>query len=77
MQIAEEAGASPRTLFRYFGTKEELVCGEQDEPVTRPAPSSSSRSPAPTPRWAAGSRHAARPTWSPSTTSPTGAHDHD
>ncbi|MFJ8863968.1 TetR/AcrR family transcriptional regulator [Streptomyces sp. NPDC102451] len=30
-QIAEEAGVSSRTLFRYFGTKEELVCGEQDE----------------------------------------------
>ncbi|MFD5317748.1 TetR/AcrR family transcriptional regulator [Streptomyces sp. NPDC127098] len=30
-QIAEEAGVSQRTLFRYFGTKEELVCGDQDE----------------------------------------------
>ncbi|MCO5974821.1 TetR/AcrR family transcriptional regulator [Actinoallomurus soli] len=29
--LAEEAGLSQRTLFRYFGTKEELVCGEQDE----------------------------------------------
>ncbi|MES4886125.1 helix-turn-helix domain-containing protein [Streptomyces sp. NPDC000349] len=30
-QIAEEAGVSQRTLFRYFGTKEELICGDQDE----------------------------------------------
>ncbi|MFE4536586.1 TetR/AcrR family transcriptional regulator [Streptomyces scopuliridis] len=30
-QIAQEAGVSQRTLFRYFGTKEDLVCGEQDE----------------------------------------------
>ncbi|MDN3060039.1 TetR family transcriptional regulator [Streptomyces sp. SRF1] len=30
-QIAREAGVSQRTLFRYFGTKEDLVCGDQDE----------------------------------------------
>ncbi|NUU24074.1 MAG: TetR family transcriptional regulator [Streptomycetaceae bacterium] len=29
-QIAREAGVSQRTLFRYFGTKEDLVCGDQD-----------------------------------------------
>ncbi|WP_431035873.1 TetR/AcrR family transcriptional regulator [Streptomyces sp. P6-2-1] len=29
-QIAREVGVSQRTLFRYFGTKEDLVCGEQD-----------------------------------------------
>ncbi|MCM2411371.1 TetR/AcrR family transcriptional regulator [Streptomyces sp. RKAG290] len=30
-QIAREAGVSQRTLFRYFGTKEDLVGGSQDE----------------------------------------------
>ncbi|MEV7723618.1 TetR family transcriptional regulator [Streptomyces sp. NPDC087917] len=30
-QIAKEAGISQRSLFRYFGTKEDIVCGEQDE----------------------------------------------
>ncbi|MDN3059749.1 TetR family transcriptional regulator [Streptomyces sp. SRF1] len=29
-QIAREAGVSQRTLFRYFGSKEDLVCGEQE-----------------------------------------------
>ncbi|MFE2408567.1 MULTISPECIES: TetR/AcrR family transcriptional regulator [unclassified Kitasatospora] len=29
-QIAREAGVSQRSLFRYFGTKEDLVCGDQD-----------------------------------------------
>ncbi|MEU0474679.1 TetR/AcrR family transcriptional regulator [Streptomyces olivaceus] len=29
-QIAREAGVSQRTLFRYFGTKEELLDGGQD-----------------------------------------------
>ncbi len=29
-QIAERARVPQRSLFRYFGTKEELVCGEQD-----------------------------------------------
>jgi AcrR family transcriptional regulator len=29
-QIAREAGVSQRTLFRYFGTKEDLVGGDQD-----------------------------------------------
>ncbi|MFJ5546628.1 TetR/AcrR family transcriptional regulator [Streptomyces sp. NPDC093225] len=29
-QIAKEAGISQRSLFRYFGTKEDIVCGEQD-----------------------------------------------
>jgi AcrR family transcriptional regulator len=29
-QIAREAGVSQRTLFRYFGTKEDLICGDQD-----------------------------------------------
>ena len=29
-QIAREAGVSQRTLFRYFGTKEDLVGGNQD-----------------------------------------------
>ncbi|MCC9689845.1 MULTISPECIES: TetR/AcrR family transcriptional regulator [Streptomyces] len=29
-QIAREAGISQRSLFRYFGTKEDLVCGDQD-----------------------------------------------
>ncbi|GHE24940.1 TetR family transcriptional regulator [Streptomyces vinaceus] len=30
-QIAKEAGISQRSLFRYFGTKEDIVCGEQEE----------------------------------------------
>ncbi|MEU6700255.1 TetR family transcriptional regulator [Pseudonocardia sp. NPDC046786] len=30
-QIAEQAGISQRSLFRYFGAKEDLVCGAQDE----------------------------------------------
>ncbi|OQR63399.1 TetR family transcriptional regulator [Streptomyces maremycinicus] len=30
-QIARETGVSQRTLFRYFGSKEDLVCGEQDQ----------------------------------------------
>ncbi|GAA3582267.1 hypothetical protein GCM10022222_78810 [Amycolatopsis ultiminotia] len=29
-QITREAGISPRSLFRYFGSKEDLVCGEQE-----------------------------------------------
>jgi AcrR family transcriptional regulator len=29
-QIAREGGISQRSLFRYFGTKEDLVCGDQD-----------------------------------------------
>ncbi|MCO5971152.1 TetR/AcrR family transcriptional regulator [Actinoallomurus soli] len=29
-QIAREVGISQRTLFRYFGTKEDLVCGDQE-----------------------------------------------
>ncbi|MER8188618.1 helix-turn-helix domain-containing protein [Kitasatospora sp. NPDC094015] len=29
-QIAREAGISQRSLFRYFGTKEDLVCGGQE-----------------------------------------------
>ncbi|PJE94210.1 TetR family transcriptional regulator [Streptomyces carminius] len=29
-RIAREAGISQRSLFRYFGSKEDLVCGEQD-----------------------------------------------
>ncbi|MEU3341284.1 TetR family transcriptional regulator [Streptomyces sp. NPDC006668] len=29
-QIAQEVGLSQRTLFRYFGTKEDLICGDQD-----------------------------------------------
>ncbi|WP_460722957.1 TetR/AcrR family transcriptional regulator [Nocardia heshunensis] len=29
-QIAREAGVSERSLFRYFGTKEDLVCGDQE-----------------------------------------------
>lgn len=29
-QIAERAGVSQRSLFRYFGSKEDLVCGDQD-----------------------------------------------
>lgn len=29
-QIAQEAGISQRSLFRYFGTKEDLVCGDQE-----------------------------------------------
>jgi AcrR family transcriptional regulator len=28
-QIARESGISQRSLFRYFGTKEDLVCGDQ------------------------------------------------
>ncbi|MFJ7217429.1 TetR/AcrR family transcriptional regulator [Amycolatopsis sp. NPDC098790] len=30
-QIAKQAGVSQRSLFRYFGSKEDLVCGAQDE----------------------------------------------
>lgn len=30
-QIAREAGVSQRTLFRYFGTKEDLLGGNQDQ----------------------------------------------
>ena len=30
-QIASRAGVSQRSLFRYFGSKEDLVCGAQDE----------------------------------------------
>jgi AcrR family transcriptional regulator len=33
-QIAREAGVSQRTLFRYFGTKEELVGGSEEQFVT-------------------------------------------
>ncbi|WP_367123822.1 TetR/AcrR family transcriptional regulator [Streptomyces phytohabitans] len=33
-QIAREAGVSQRTLFRYFGTKEDLLGGNQEEFVT-------------------------------------------
>ncbi|MFD4643386.1 TetR/AcrR family transcriptional regulator [Lentzea sp. NPDC058436] len=29
-QVASSAGVSQRSLFRYFGTKEDLVCGEQE-----------------------------------------------
>jgi AcrR family transcriptional regulator len=29
-QVAKQAGVSQRSLFRYFGTKEDLVCGDQD-----------------------------------------------
>lgn len=29
-QVATRAGVSQRSLFRYFGSKEDLVCGEQD-----------------------------------------------
>lgn len=29
-QVAARAGVSQRSLFRYFGTKEDLVCGDQD-----------------------------------------------
>lgn len=29
-QIAQEVGVSQRTLYRYFGTKEDLICGDQD-----------------------------------------------
>ncbi|WP_049560520.1 TetR/AcrR family transcriptional regulator [Nonomuraea sp. SBT364] len=29
-EIAKEAGISQRSLFRYFGSKEDLVCGDQD-----------------------------------------------
>ncbi|MCR3748661.1 TetR/AcrR family transcriptional regulator [Lentzea californiensis] len=29
-QVAASAGVSQRSLFRYFGTKEDLVCGEQE-----------------------------------------------
>lgn len=30
-QIAREAGVSQRTLYRYFGTKEDLLCRDQEE----------------------------------------------
>ncbi|MFD8708562.1 TetR/AcrR family transcriptional regulator [Kitasatospora sp. NPDC059648] len=30
-QIAREAGVSQRTLFRYFGTKEELIGGSEEQ----------------------------------------------
>jgi AcrR family transcriptional regulator len=33
-QIAREAGVSQRTLFRYFGTKEELIGGGEEQFVT-------------------------------------------
>lgn len=33
-QIAREAGVSQRTLFRYFGTKEDLLGGSQERFVT-------------------------------------------
>ncbi|WP_331724279.1 TetR/AcrR family transcriptional regulator (plasmid) [Streptomyces longwoodensis] len=33
-QIAREAGVSQRTLFRYFGTKEDLVGGSEEQFVT-------------------------------------------
>ncbi|MFF7195977.1 TetR/AcrR family transcriptional regulator [Streptomyces sp. NPDC008079] len=33
-QIAREAGVSQRTLFRYFGTKEDLIGGSQEQFVT-------------------------------------------
>ncbi|MET9230575.1 TetR family transcriptional regulator [Lentzea sp. NPDC003310] len=29
-QVAAKAGVSQRSLFRYFGSKEDLVCGEQE-----------------------------------------------
>ncbi|GLY49566.1 TetR/AcrR family transcriptional regulator [Lentzea sp. NBRC 102530] len=29
-QVASKAGVSQRSLFRYFGTKEDLVCSDQD-----------------------------------------------
>lgn len=29
-QVATRAGVSQRSLFRYFGSKEDLVCGEQE-----------------------------------------------
>ncbi|GGN14560.1 TetR family transcriptional regulator [Lentzea pudingi] len=29
-QVAARAGVSQRSLFRYFGTKEDLVCGDQE-----------------------------------------------
>ncbi|WP_191302719.1 TetR/AcrR family transcriptional regulator [Lentzea cavernae] len=29
-QVAKRAGVSQRSVFRYFGTKEDLVCGEQE-----------------------------------------------
>src|ERR1700716_947005 len=33
-QIAREAGVSQRTLFRYFGTKEDLIGGSQERFVS-------------------------------------------
>src|SRR3954471_7778638 len=30
-QIAREAGVSQRTLFRYFGTKEDLIGGSEEQ----------------------------------------------
>ncbi|GHD54092.1 TetR/AcrR family transcriptional regulator [Streptomyces galbus] len=33
-QIAREAGVSQRTLFRYFGTKEDLIGGSEEQFVT-------------------------------------------